>query len=244
MDKCRHQFTEEEVAELKKYRDKQKDKRLALRFVALLMLAENDGADKVAEVIGKSVRTIENWLKQYVEKGIDSLNSFQYVNKKSYLTPEQIKQTADWVRETNPASLKEVAAYIRENFNVKYKLESVTRSSSFLLRYIAYIGLGSSPRLGSGFVFTRSTNTIHAGKPTELSLNQMKGLCHMSVKILPKSAVTPGQKIICMQRYGRNVSMRDEILIQNCMRAPYVHIRALAVCEKLHRRTRCSDKAV
>jgi transposase len=125
MDKCRHQFTEEEVAELKKYRDKQKDKRLALRFVALLMLAENDGADKVAEVIGKSVRTIENWLKQYVEKGIDSLNSFQYVNKKSYLTPEQIKRTADWVRETNPATLKEVAAYIRENFNVKYKLESV-----------------------------------------------------------------------------------------------------------------------
>lgn len=30
----------EEDAELEKYRDKQKDKRLALRFVALLMLAK------------------------------------------------------------------------------------------------------------------------------------------------------------------------------------------------------------
>jgi transposase len=125
MDKGRYQFTEEEVTELKRYRDKQKDKRLALRFVALLMLAKNDGVDKVAEVIGKSVRIIENWLKQYVEKGIDSLNSFQYVNKKSYLTPEQIRQTGDWVRNTNPASLKEVAGYIRDNFNVEYKIESV-----------------------------------------------------------------------------------------------------------------------
>ena len=125
MDKCRYQFTEEEVVELKKYRDKQKDKRLALRFVALLMLAKDDAMDNVAEVIGKSVRTVENWLKQYVEKGINSLNSFQYVNKKSYLNPEQIKRTADWVRKTNPASVKEVAGYIREQFNLEYKVESV-----------------------------------------------------------------------------------------------------------------------
>ncbi len=68
MDKCRHQFTEEEVAELEKYRDKQKDKRLALRFVALLMLAKNDRIDKVAEVIGNSVRTVENWLSNMMKR--------------------------------------------------------------------------------------------------------------------------------------------------------------------------------
>ena len=32
------------------------------------------------------MKTIENWFKQYLKKGIDSLNSFQYKPKKTYLT--------------------------------------------------------------------------------------------------------------------------------------------------------------
>lgn len=46
-------FLEEEIRQLREYRDKQRDDRLKLRFVALLMLVEEVSITSVASVIGK-----------------------------------------------------------------------------------------------------------------------------------------------------------------------------------------------
>ena len=118
-------FSEEEIKKLEEYRDKQEDGRLKLRFVALLMAARGLKLEVVSSVVGKSLKTIENWFKQYLKKGIDSLNSFQYKPKKTYLSEEQINQTIEWVRKNNPATAKEVRAYILSNFNVAYDVETV-----------------------------------------------------------------------------------------------------------------------
>ena len=99
ISKC--QFDTEEIAQLHKYRDNQPDVRLKIRFIALLMLANKVEPKEVASIIRKSVKTIENWYNQYATKGINSLNSFQYKPKQSYLTSEQINQVVIWVKEAN-----------------------------------------------------------------------------------------------------------------------------------------------
>ncbi len=66
--------------------------RLKVRFIVLLMLAKGFELENVASVIGKSIKTIKNWHYQYVEKGIDSLNFFQYKPKQTYLETEQIEE--------------------------------------------------------------------------------------------------------------------------------------------------------
>ena len=125
MDAPRHTFSQEEIEQIAKYRDKQPDIKLKIRFIALLMIANGNEIHTVANVVGYSEQTIEIWLSEYLSKGLDSIDSFQYKPKKPYLTPEQIEQLVDWVRTENPAKIKIVQAYIKENFNVKYCNEAV-----------------------------------------------------------------------------------------------------------------------
>ena len=106
MDVSEYQFGDDEIAKLNDHRDNQPDVRLKVRFIALLMLAERVELKSIASIIGKSSKTIENWHNQYVTKGIDSLNSFQYKPKQSYLTSEQIDLVVKWAKETNPGKPK------------------------------------------------------------------------------------------------------------------------------------------
>ncbi len=127
MDATEYQFNDDEIKRLNECRDNQPDVRLKIRFIAMLMLAEGVKFATIASVIGKSVKTIENWLRQYVDKGIDSLNAFQYKPKQSYLTDVQIDQVVNWVRENNPGKTKEVQAYIKEHFKITYSNEAVRK---------------------------------------------------------------------------------------------------------------------
>ncbi len=127
MDISKYQFDDDEIAELCNYRDNQPDVRLKLRFIAILMLVEGFALKTIATIVGKSIKTIKNWHHQYVTKGIDSLNSFQYKPKKSFLTPVQIDDLVTWVKETNPAKTKEIKAYIKKHFKITYSIEGVRK---------------------------------------------------------------------------------------------------------------------
>jgi len=122
-----YKFSENEILNLQQYRDNQPDVRLKVRFIALLLLSKGLEHKDVASVIGKSIKTIENWHRQYITKGIDSLNSFQYLPKKTFLTDEQIEQLVKWVTETNPGKTKEIRQYIKEHFKVRYSNEAVRK---------------------------------------------------------------------------------------------------------------------
>jgi transposase len=125
MDSTQHTFRQEEIQELRQYRDHQRDGRLKIRFIGLLMLAESLSVEQAASLIGRSVKTLLNWGHQYLTKGLDCLNSFNYTPKQTYLKPSQIEQLVAWVKETNPTKTKHVRAYIKEHFRVGYTVEAV-----------------------------------------------------------------------------------------------------------------------
>jgi len=118
-------FSEKEIEELQLRRDNQPDARLKSRFIALLMLANGIEPKAISSIIGKSVKSIENWVYQYRTRGIDSLNAFQYKPKKTFLEKNQVEKVVEWVKKTNPSKSKEVREYIKEQFNVIYSLEGV-----------------------------------------------------------------------------------------------------------------------
>ena len=127
VSKSNYQFSDEEIARFHQYRDNQDDARLKTRFIALLLLSEGIEIHTVASVIGKSIKTIENWHRQYRSKGIESLNFFQYKPKQSYLNDEQIEQLVSWVKTTNPSKLKQIRQYIKDHFKVKYTTEAIRK---------------------------------------------------------------------------------------------------------------------
>jgi len=61
MDVSKYQFYDDEIATLHNHRDNQPDVRLKVRFIAFLMLAEGVELETIASIIGKSIKTIENW---------------------------------------------------------------------------------------------------------------------------------------------------------------------------------------
>jgi transposase len=120
-------FIDNEITQLKKYRDKQKNANLKMRFVALLMISKEIDINIIAQTVGKCICTITNWFIQYLSKGIDSLNSFNYVPEKEFLTKVQISEIIDWVKENNPSTCKEVAQKIKDNYSIQYAVESVRK---------------------------------------------------------------------------------------------------------------------
>ena len=120
-----YKFTNNEIENLQKYRDNQTNTRLKFRFVALLMLAKGICIETISIIIGKSKQAIESWFYLYVNKGIESLDSYDYKPKQPYLTISQINQVVIWVKFNNPQKTKEIRDYIFEKFNVDYKIESV-----------------------------------------------------------------------------------------------------------------------
>ena len=120
-------FSPEEIEQIKIYRDKQIDARLKSRFIALLLLSQGIAISMIVFVIGKSQRSIENWFKQYIDKGIDSLNYFQYKPKKPLLDQDQINQLIDFVSKNNPKSVKEIRDYIINEFKITYTHDAIRK---------------------------------------------------------------------------------------------------------------------
>ncbi|GBC60421.1 IS630 family transposase [Desulfonema ishimotonii] len=90
------------------------------------MLAATDSCiEQVSSVIGCCIRTITNWVGLYNTQGIESLNSFNYKSKKSYLTFNQINQVIIYVNFDFPENTKEIREYIKDMFNVTYSEEAV-----------------------------------------------------------------------------------------------------------------------
>lgn len=127
MNVSEYQFSDDEIIQLNEYRDSQPDARLKARFIALLMLAEGVEPHKVSSILGYSLKSINNWFRQYLTKGIASLNSFQYKPKQSFLSPEQTDEIITWVKENNPGKIIEVQRFIIDQFKIKYSHEAVRK---------------------------------------------------------------------------------------------------------------------
>ena len=118
-------FSNDEIQTLKKYRDNQKNGKLKIRFIALLMFTCCSCIEEISSTIGYSVRTIEDWFKLYKTKGIESLNSFNYKPKQPYLTFNQINQVVIYVNFDFPENTKEIKEYIKDMFGITYSDEAV-----------------------------------------------------------------------------------------------------------------------
>jgi len=123
-----YKFTSDEIRELEHYRDNQNDPELKCRFIALLMLAVKKlTLSDVADIIGKSVKTLKRWFKKYYLKGIGSLNSFDYKVKTPYLSKKQTDEIVRHVKDNLPRNIGIVREFIRDRFGIIYSDDAVRK---------------------------------------------------------------------------------------------------------------------
>ena len=74
-----------------------------------------------------SSATIGNWIKTYIEDGLDGLLTWEYKGKASKLSAKQIKELKLRNKEKPFSKAKEAKSYIEENFNIKFHLHWVQK---------------------------------------------------------------------------------------------------------------------
>ena len=101
-----YKFTDNEIKDLETHRNNQKDLRLKIRIIAILLLASDNlelssqNFEFAASILGIVSRTIKNWFRKYQADGIHGLISCSYKPKKPKLTFQQINQVIIWVSYT------------------------------------------------------------------------------------------------------------------------------------------------
>lgn len=120
-------FNNNEIENLKIYKKNQENSKLQDRFTAFIMRANGIEIPIICDTIGKDKKTLENWFKVYINKGIDALNTFNYVPKRPSLNENEINELVNWVKNNNPSKLKQIKEYISNHFGVEYTIEAVRK---------------------------------------------------------------------------------------------------------------------
>jgi len=128
MLKNNHEFSDFDIEQLKKYRDQCKDIRVKERILSIIMYATlSISTLLLAEIFGKTERTIENWILIYINDGIKGISSFNYKPKKKYLSFHELQQLRIFVTFDNPETIKEIIQYIKNKFDVEYSIEGARK---------------------------------------------------------------------------------------------------------------------
>ncbi len=104
-----------------------KDKRVYIKVTALLMLHQGFKAQDIAESLGIDDGTVYRYRQSFEELGLqDYLKSF-FVAYSGQLTEDEEQQLLGEVRQRLYLNSKQVAAYIENEFGIRYSLSAVVK---------------------------------------------------------------------------------------------------------------------
>jgi len=146
--------------ELKKLARREKDSRLAVRIRAVFLALDGQDAVGIAETLGYSRRTVQNWIRSYNRKGLEGLGDEDGRGIKARLNADQLQ----WLRQRiDDGPTKEdgicvfhasdIRRIIENQFSINYSLRQVQR----LLRRMGYRYISGRPEHPKGDAAARET---------------------------------------------------------------------------------------
>jgi transposase len=134
--------------ELKALSNKVKDHRMRLRLLAVSHFKSDKNRAEIARMLNISRRIVNDWVANYLSKGISGLESKSSTGRPSYLT-EQEKQTLRLYIKTQSQSDmggrlngESIRTYINANFDVDYHPNAIYK----LLKSIGFSWITSRSR--------------------------------------------------------------------------------------------------
>jgi transposase len=96
------------------------------RIKTILLLDDGEMYSDIARFLFLDEGTIRNYRKRYVEGGILGLVSDMHSGRRCQLSPTELQCLSNKLNETIFLEAKEVAAYIKERFEIEYSISGVT----------------------------------------------------------------------------------------------------------------------
>jgi transposase len=96
------------------------DRRVYQRLTAVLAIAEGDGREGVAHLLGISLSQLGEWLRVYRNKGLDALCALHYKGDPGKLTAQQVGQLKEKVKTGCFRSSDQIRQWLQDAFSVSY----------------------------------------------------------------------------------------------------------------------------
>lgn len=120
-------LTEKQVIKLKLAHKQTKEKRLADRIKAVLMVHFGFTYDQIRQALLLDEVTVRRYLKQFQEKSITGLLEYRYTGGKTRLTASQETELKTFLRDNTKRTAKEVVDYIKNTYGVTFSVIGVTK---------------------------------------------------------------------------------------------------------------------
>ena len=113
-------LTKKQIDALKAEHRKQRDRRLADRVKAIVLLGTGWSVSAVAEALLVDEKTIYNWLEKYQHGSIDELLALNYQGTEAKLTETQQQELIKHLDENTYLTSKDIRHYVQKTFKVEY----------------------------------------------------------------------------------------------------------------------------
>lgn len=120
-------LTEQQVLELKVAHKQTREKRLADRIKAILMLHFGFTYDQIKQALLLDEVTLRRYLKKYQKYGLQSLLEYRYTGGQTRLTLRQEQELTVFLKDNTKRTAKDVAEYIRTTYAVSFSIIGATK---------------------------------------------------------------------------------------------------------------------
>lgn len=120
-------LTKDQVNELRQAHRSVKDKKLADRIKALILLNNGYSYSHVAEVLLLDEVTIRRYVQRFKEDGIEGLLECRYSGGAGKLTLEQEAAVKNYFTLFTPHTTNEVVSYIKQQYGKEYTINGATK---------------------------------------------------------------------------------------------------------------------
>ncbi len=120
-------LTEEQIKVLKITHKSLRDKRLADRIKAILMLNFGFTYSQISQALILDEVTLRRYVERFQERGVDGLLEYRYTGGKSQLTALQQQALKTFLVKNTQTKAKDIASHIKNQYGISYSVIGVTK---------------------------------------------------------------------------------------------------------------------
>src|ERR1700722_5208837 len=102
-----------------------RDKRIYQRLTAVLLVDAGKTRSEVADILHLSLRQVADWLRIFRNKGVDQLTTLHYRGDPGKLSPSQVEQLKEQIRQGRFRNSNQIRSWLEETFGVPYASSGV-----------------------------------------------------------------------------------------------------------------------
>lgn len=121
-----YSLTDKQVIELSVAHRKAREKWAADRIKAVYLLGKNWRITDVCTALMLSENTVRHYYTVYQQEGLNGLLTTNYVNERSYLNEDEIKQLEEHLMQVVYLRVEAIITYVKKTYRISYRVTGMT----------------------------------------------------------------------------------------------------------------------